>query len=91
MAEADGGFTEGLLQSDDGKKAVVMVGHEVNLINFNSGSLTIDLQSLHRQPSFRESVFQEKKIVVRKIYIRNEAMAKMVLPKGCFIKALLSE
>ena len=41
MAEADGGFTEGLLQSDDGKKAVVMVGHEVNFINFSNGSLTI--------------------------------------------------
>ena len=26
----DSGFVEGLLESDDGKKAVVMVGHEVN-------------------------------------------------------------
>ena len=25
----DNGFTEGLLETDDGKKAVVMVGHEV--------------------------------------------------------------
>ena len=25
----DGGFVEGLLESDDGKKATVMVGHEV--------------------------------------------------------------
>ena len=48
MAEADGGFTEGLLQSDDGKKAIVMVGHEVNLVNVNNGYLTIYvLQSLH--------------------------------------------
>ena len=30
MADGDGSFLEGLLQSDDGKKAVVMVGHEVN-------------------------------------------------------------
>ena len=30
MNDGEGGFVEGLLQSDDGKKAVVMVGHEVN-------------------------------------------------------------
>ena len=30
MTDGEGGFIEGLLQSDDGKKAVVMVGHEVN-------------------------------------------------------------
>ena len=29
MTDGEGGFIEGLLQSDDGKKAVVMVGHEV--------------------------------------------------------------
>ena len=29
MADGEGGFLEGLLQSDDGKKAIVMVGHEV--------------------------------------------------------------
>ncbi len=28
----DGGFKEGLLESDDGKKAVVMIGHEVSHI-----------------------------------------------------------
>ena len=27
----DGGFIEGLLQSDDGKKATVLIGHEVRL------------------------------------------------------------
>jgi len=27
----DGGFKEGLLESDDGKKATVMIGHEVSL------------------------------------------------------------
>ena len=34
MADGEGGFLEGLLQSDDGKKAIVMVGHEVKKINF---------------------------------------------------------
>ena len=29
VPEEGGGFAEGLLQSDDGKKAVVLVGHEV--------------------------------------------------------------
>ena len=28
----DDGFKEGMLESDDGKKAVVMVGHEVSTI-----------------------------------------------------------
>ena len=29
----ENGFIEGLLESDDGKKAVVMCGHEVNSFN----------------------------------------------------------
>ena len=29
VPDDDGGFVEGLLQSDDGKKATVMIGHEV--------------------------------------------------------------
>lgn len=29
VPDDQGGFLEGLLQSDDGKKAVVMIGHEV--------------------------------------------------------------
>ena len=29
ISDDEGGFHEGLLHSDDGKKAVVMVGHEV--------------------------------------------------------------
>ena len=29
ISDDEGGFVEGLLQSDDGKKAIVMVGHEV--------------------------------------------------------------
>ena len=33
MTDGEGGFVEGLLQSDDGKKAVVMVGHEVNFLS----------------------------------------------------------
>ena len=33
MNDGEGGFIEGLLQSDDGKKAVVMVGHEVHYPN----------------------------------------------------------
>ena len=28
ISDDEGGFVEGLLQSDDGKKAIVMVGHE---------------------------------------------------------------
>ena len=34
IPEDQGGFVEGLMQSDDGKKAVVMVGHEV-LLQYN--------------------------------------------------------
>ena len=30
-----GGFSEALLESDDGKKATVMVGHEVRSLNFS--------------------------------------------------------
>ena len=30
-----GGFSEGMMESDDGKKAVVMVGHEVESIYHN--------------------------------------------------------
>ena len=29
-----GGFSEAMLESDDGKKATVMVGHEVKLVHF---------------------------------------------------------
>ncbi len=32
IPDESGGFVEGLLQSDDGKKAVVLVGHEVILV-----------------------------------------------------------
>ena len=38
MVDGEGGFLEGVLQLDDGKKAVVMVGHEVSItrhININ--------------------------------------------------------
>ena len=31
MVDGEGGFLEGVLQLDDGKKAVVMVGHEVSI------------------------------------------------------------
>lgn len=30
VPDESGGFVEGLLQSDDGKKAVVLIGHEVS-------------------------------------------------------------
>ena len=42
ISDDEGGFVEGLLQSDDGKKAVVMVGHEVSesvRMSAGSGSL----------------------------------------------------
>ncbi len=32
VPDDEGGFVEGLVQSDDGKKATVMIGHEVVLI-----------------------------------------------------------
>ena len=32
MVDGEGGFLEGVLQLDDGKKAVVMVGHEVSIL-----------------------------------------------------------
>jgi myosin heavy chain 6/7 len=31
VPDDEGGFVEGLVQSDDGKKAVVMIGHDVGL------------------------------------------------------------
>ena len=42
MTDGEGGFIEGLLQSDDGKKAVVMVGHEVYFKSRNHFSRNIE-------------------------------------------------
>ena len=35
VPDEDGAFVEGLLQSDDGKKATVMIGHDVSLFRYN--------------------------------------------------------
>ena len=35
VPDEDGAFVEGLLQSDDGKKATVMIGHDVSLVRCN--------------------------------------------------------
>ena len=35
VPDEDGAFVEGLLQSDDGKKATVMIGHDVSLVRYN--------------------------------------------------------
>jgi hypothetical protein len=43
----DHGFREGLLESDDGTKAVVMCGHEVRVFNsYNPFSLMFRLNTL---------------------------------------------
>ena len=37
VPDAEGGFTEALLQVDDGKKATVLIGHEVSLRFYRHG------------------------------------------------------
>ena len=45
ISDDEGGFVEGLLQSDDGKKAIVMVGHEV-IANCHTWLLLIECSTL---------------------------------------------
>ena len=45
-----GGFSEAMLESDDGKKATVMVGHEVKLVHFFGKYSNID-QFYRKRPS----------------------------------------
>jgi len=50
----DGGFKEALLESDDGKKATVMVGHEESLLEsfIIIIILRVPLLHFHHSPSF---------------------------------------
>ena len=51
VPDEEGGFVEGLLQSDDGKKATVMIGHDVS---------PIDSIKVHFNDSIRVRLFQKK-------------------------------
>ena len=51
VPDEDGAFVEGLLQSDDGKKATVMIGHDVS---------PIDIIKVHFNDSIRLASFRKR-------------------------------
>ena len=53
VPDEEGGFVEGLLQSDDGKKATVMIGHDVSPID-------LIIIKVHFDDSIRFRLFQKK-------------------------------
>jgi len=70
----DHGFREGLLESDDGTKAVVMCGHEVN-----QNIYIAEVQPLHRL----DSIIQIRSLLLYYILLGYSKLMKLLSTRVC--------